>query len=143
MSATESTQETGYPRSWKWGSDPDRIEGRYVETTEGPSRYGDVPIVVLELDSGEKVGVWLFNRAVRDRFAREVVRRASGDLHAGERIVVERLEERTSQSTGYPYRAFRVEFERSPVRSARQILGDATAAASAEQGADEEDDIPF
>ena len=72
-----------FPRTWIFDEHGDVVEGNYVEINEGPARFDHVPIVVLELDDGERVGVWLFATVLRSAFADEVRRRPSGDFPGG------------------------------------------------------------
>lgn len=119
------TNDSEYPRTWMFDKHGDSLEGRFVAIDEGPAKYDHVPIVVLELEDGERVGLWLFPTVLRNAFTEEVRRRASGDFEPGERIRVERLEERVS-ANDRRYRDFEVEFEHAVGRrSAAAILAEA------------------
>jgi len=140
---------TQYPRTWIFDEHGEVLEGGYVEINEGPAKHDHVPIVVLELDDGERVGVWLFPKVLRGAFTEEARRRPSGDFEPGERIRIERLEERVS-AIDRRYRDFEVEFEHAAGRrSAAAILaaapgdGDGAPAPSRLEYDPATADIPF
>jgi hypothetical protein len=136
----DDQDEPDYPRNWRWEEDGDTLAGTFVEITEGPTSYGDRPIVVLDVD-GERRSIWLFETALQNRFADEVRKRTSGDLTVGERITIVRGEMVTS-GTGRNYRAFKVRFPDRPKRKATDILG--TPAHEPEPATSENDDeLPF
>jgi hypothetical protein len=145
VSAAETLTDSNdneYPRNWRWEEDGDTLAGTFVEITEGPTSYGDKPIVVLEVD-GERRSIWLFETAVQNRFADEVRKRASGDLTVGERITIVRGEMVTS-GTGRNYRAFKVRFPDRPKRKASEILGAPTHEPEPPANESEDDDeLPF
>jgi transcriptional regulator with XRE-family HTH domain len=107
---------------WEQGSRPREHEAAYnVEFDEGPTAYGDKPILVLEVD-GEKRSVWLLETALQSRFADEVRKRPTGDLTPGERIIIHRGE-MVRSGTGRDYRSFKVRFPDRPKREAAEIIG--------------------
>jgi hypothetical protein len=116
-----AADETDFPRNWRWDEDGDDVEGRHVEFDEGPTAYGDKPILVLEVD-GEKRSVWLLETALQSRFADEVRKRPTGDLTPGERIIIHRGE-MVRSGTGRDYRSFKVRFPDRPKREAAEIIG--------------------
>ena len=129
-----------FPRGWRWDDDGDTVEGTFVEFDEGPTAYGDRPIIVVEVD-GENRSVWLFETALQSRFADEVAKRPTGDLTAGERISIRRGDMVTS-GTGRDYRSFKVRFPDRPKRKAAEILGAPTTEPDGTEN-DEGDDLPF
>jgi hypothetical protein len=107
-----------------WDQDGDEVTGGYRGFTQGHTRDGTaVPIVQLELANSETVSVWMFNEALRARFADEVRSRPDKDLDPGERVTIRRGDKR--QSTSNPdrqYRAFEVTFGNSRQPSALDLL---------------------
>ena len=137
------TTDTTFPRSWSWDEDGDLLRGRYVEISEAPTREGVKPVLIVEVEGGERRTCWLFHEALRNKLAEEVARRPTGDLIPGEPIVIERLPWRESEG-GRRYRAYRVAFPERPKRSAREILlGTPAPEVGAEQVDDDAEDIPF
>jgi hypothetical protein len=134
--------ESDFPRNWRWDDDGDELEGTFLEFDEGPTAYGDKPILVLEVD-GEPRSVWLLETAIQSRFADEVAKRPARDLTVGERIQIRRGDIVTS-GTGRDYRAFKVRFPDRPKRKASEILGKPTGESpESDEEPNEDDDVPF
>jgi hypothetical protein len=142
---TQESPEPKFPRSWLWSNDGDEFAATYDSFDEGMTRdYGPRPIFVGVI-AGERRSVWLNETALRNRFADEVARRASGDLTPGERVTVKRLGKKMG-GNGRTYTAFEVDFPDRPRRSAREIFDVEPSAPSAndtEGAKDDEDGIPF
>lgn len=113
----------GYPRNWKFDEDGPVVVGRYVRMSGGFTRaYGEKPIMVLALDTGEQVGVWIFHTALGSKVARELMRRTAGDFDIGERIEIEQLGWTHPEGRAAAYMNYRVEFENTVQQSPRQLL---------------------
>jgi hypothetical protein len=144
MSAAETLTESNddeYPRNWRWDEDGDTVEGLFVGFDEGPTAYGDRPILVLHVD-GEARNIWLLETALRARLADEVAKRPTRDLTAGEQVQIHRGEVVTS-GTGRDYRSFKVRFPDRPKRKATDILGAPTEPPKTDPEPAEDDPLPF
>ena len=103
--------------------------------------------LILDID-GEERSIWLLNEALFNQFRQEIQSRPERKLASGERVVVQRLGKRKSESTGREYVDFRVHFPDRPEPTLEQLWGDDIAAdkATDQQAADEgktDDGIPF
>lgn len=113
----------GYPRNWKFDEDGPIVSGRYVRMSGGYTRaYGEKPILVLALDSGEEVGVWIFHTALGSKVARELMRCTSGDFDPGEQVTIEQLGWSQPDGRTAAYMNYRVEFANAVQQSPRQLL---------------------
>jgi hypothetical protein len=113
-----------YPRTWMWAEDGPVAEGNYVRADEGHTRDGTrVGILVLEIADEERA-LWTFEAAFRSKLADELRRRGERDFEAGERIRVERGEEKRRSEQGFDYWPFSVEFGNARPRDAAAIFGD-------------------
>jgi len=126
-----------------FAEDGDEVAGTFVAFDEGQTRdYGLKPILILD-GIGNPPGrrtVWLFG-ILSGQFAKELERRGTTDLEGGERIVITRLGEKQSESSGRMYTDYRVLFPDRPRKSGSDILG-----VKAERPVDEpdgDDDVPF
>jgi hypothetical protein len=138
-----STSEATYPPNWIFDDDGDEVEGKYVAFDEGQTRdYGLKPILLLDDVGGlaDRRTVWLFG-ILPGQFAKELERRGTSDLVPGERIVITRLGEKKSESTGRMYTDYRVSFPDRPRKSAGDILG--ARDKPAEKPDEDDDSVPF
>src|SRR5829696_8026424 len=110
MSATD---ESGFPRSWRWDEDGRRVEGTFVRMDRGPTEYGQRPIVVLDVGGVER-SVWLNTDVVKAKFRDELVRRGGRRFDVGERLSVERAAEKKTSAAGRDYWPFWVKFPDAP-----------------------------
>jgi hypothetical protein len=130
-----------FPRTWRWDDDGDTVEGRFIGFDEGPTAYGDKPIVVLQVD-GEPRSLWLFDTALVSKFREEVRKRPTRDLTAGEQLYIKRGGMITS-GTGRDYRRYDVRFPDRPKRKAAEILGSRGEQDEVTPDELEDDDLPF
>ena len=101
------TTPTEYPTSHRFENDGDSIAGAVVRYSEGPGKFGPVPIMVLDTDMGER-SIWLFSSILREKVGK-------AKPLPGERVVVTYLGQRTSQATGNTYKAWGVDVsDRTP-----------------------------
>jgi hypothetical protein len=138
-----ATTETDYPANWIFDEDGDEVAGTFVAFDEGQTRdYGLKPILILDGvgDPPERRTVWLFG-ILPGQFAKELERRGTGDLVVGERIVITRLGEKQSESTGRMYTDYRVLFPDRPAKSASDILG--VRDKPAEKPDEDDGSVPF
>jgi hypothetical protein len=155
---TAKRADSDYPRYWDWEADGRRIEGTFVEFGEGVSREEWRMFALLEIDNvdgepreKEQRTIWFHHEALSSKFFERI--RRLGAIEPGERIVIERAEEKVLSGNGYEYFPYRVEFPDAPGLSqealverympeskgqSREEPGKAEA-----DGAPEDDGIPF
>jgi hypothetical protein len=115
-------KQASFPRSWRWETDGELVSGRYLRFDSGPTRgYGRKPIIVLDLD-GEERSIWLMQDVLYNRFRDELIGRPGRKLTVGERIVIRRLGEKTSEESGRTYRAFSILFPDRPETSPETLF---------------------
>ena len=115
------TSETRFPRPWLWGEDGDVAAGTFRRFDAGPTReYGRKPIAVLGIE-GEDRSVWLMQDVLYNKFRDELADRPEHTLAIGERVVIERLGEKVSDS-GRTYWNFRVLFPDRPEPSTETLF---------------------
>jgi hypothetical protein len=138
-----------FPRSWRWAEDGSTFDARIDRITTGMSAHGIRPILEGRLtETGERIGLWLNEDAVRGRVADEVKRRPAKRLEPGERVVISRGEEKRPSTTN-PDRLvwpFSVRFPEAPEQDQLAALGadDREPKEAAEpSGQASDDDIPF
>jgi hypothetical protein len=118
-----TADEPAYPRSWIWDDDGDIAAGTYVKADRAPTRdYGPKTVVVLEIEGVER-SIWLLNDALFNKFRQEIAARPGRQLTPGERVIVQRLEEKISQSSGRKYRDFRAYFPDKPPPTIEDLWG--------------------
>jgi hypothetical protein len=92
----------------------DACSGRFVRFDKAATRdFGKKLILVLEVD-GEERSIWLLQTALFNRIRDELGDRPERKLNAGERVVIHRLAETTTQDGNRSYRPFRVYFPDRP-----------------------------
>jgi hypothetical protein len=118
------------------------VEGKFIGFDEGPTAYGDKPIVVVQVD-GEPRSLWLFDTALVSKFRDEIRRRTTRDLTPGEQLYIKRGQMITS-GTGRDYRRYDVRFPDRPKRKAADILGAPTDdPLEPDQERAEDESLPF
>lgn len=140
-----ATTETNYPPNWIFDDDGDEVAGTFVAFDEGQTRdYGLKPILILDGAGAleERRTVWLFG-ILPGQFAKELERRGASDLTVGESIVITRLGEKVSESTGRTYTDYRVLFPDRPRKSAGDILGAKEKPVEGQQTDDDDGGVPF
>jgi len=144
MAATQNTHDETFPATWRWDEHGRTLHGLYVRMDEAVTDYGRRPILILDVD-GEERSVWLFDTALVSKFHDQLATRPTGDFTAGERIVIERGEEKVESAGGRRYWPYKVRFPDAPKRSASDILGvDKPSTVELEpDDAPSDDDIPF
>lgn len=76
-----------------------------VGWSKGRTRRDEThPILIVETEDGRRLGVWLFNRVLREKIA-------EFDVQIGEMVLIRRLPDRTS-AAGQVYRDFVVAVDR-------------------------------
>jgi hypothetical protein len=133
-----------------WDEDGDLLAGTFVKADRAPTRYGPRTVVVLDVD-GEQRSVWLLNEALFNQFKKEIQSRPDRKLTLSERVVVQRLGTRESQSTGHNYVDFRAHFPDRPQPTLEQLWGDDVNAGQPKATVDQpkagdagpDSDIPF
>lgn len=92
------------PPSWR-PEVGDELIGIATGWSKGRTRRDEVhPILIVETEEGRRLGVWLFNRVLREKVAEL-------DVQVGEMVLVRRLPDRTS-AAGQVYRDFVVAIDR-------------------------------
>jgi hypothetical protein len=141
--------EDEFPRSWIWHEDGSRFDARIDRITTGTSAFGTRPILEGKLtETGERIGLWLNEDAVRGRIADEIKKRPKRRLESGERVVITRGDEKRPSKTN-PDRLvwpFSVRFPEAPELDQLAALGEVDDADKEpeEPAGDEPDgDIPF
>lgn len=89
-----------FPKTVVLDDENPKVLGIFRRVDSGPSDYGPVPIVVLETQSGEEIGLWLFHAVLRNQFAQQAPK-------VGEMVGVRFLGKRTGAS-GRAYSNYRV-----------------------------------
>lgn len=117
--STEETTAEDFPRNWRFDEDGAEVRGKFVRFDTGPTQeYGEVPIVVLNVD-GEERSVWCFHTALKSKFQKEVNRR---DIEVGEQINIKQAGEKKSGSNR-TYMNYFVAFPEAPPIDAKAIFG--------------------
>jgi hypothetical protein len=145
MAAKQNTPDETFPATWRWDEHGRTVHGVYVRMDEAATDYGRKPIIVLDVD-GEERSVWLFDTALVSKFQDQLGTRPTRDFTVGERIRIERGEEKVESAGGRRYWPYRVKFPDAPKRSASDILGvDAPSTIEIEPDSDAsgDDEIPF
>lgn len=134
-----------FPRNWDFSAEPELV-GHYCEIREVAFPDGSRQLVELELDSGERVTLWLSAAALRRNFVDELKARArngASDFEVGERIKIVRGASKRTSANGFDYWPFTIEFQHAAKRSAADLLlGDESQAGDASQ-LSPDDDLPF
>ena len=149
VTTTPEAETSDYPAWWDWDDDGDVVAGTFVGMGKGFTAHGERVYVTLAIGGVERT-VWLHWSALLSQFSREVHRRPDKTIHAGERVIIRRLGERTS-GNGRDYINFDSEFPDGPETSQADLLsmpGEPTreAVAADEPTAESENpdgDIPF
>jgi hypothetical protein len=144
MAAKQNTPDETFPATWRWDEHGRTVQGAYVRMDEAATDYGRRAIIVLNVN-GEERSVWLFDTALVSKFQDQLATRPTGDFTAGERILIERGEEKVESSGGRRYWPYRVRFPDAPKRSASDILGvdKANTVELEPDDAQSDDEIPF
>jgi hypothetical protein len=61
--------DQGDPEAWKFQEDGPRVKGKLLSADSAPTKHGNVPILVLEVE-GKPRSVWLMHTAVRNKVKR-------------------------------------------------------------------------
>lgn len=134
------------PETWLWDEDGDACAGTFVRFDKGATReYGKKLILVLRVGGVER-SVWLLQTALYSRIRDEIADRPERKLEAGERVLIHRLPETTTEDGKRTYRPYRAYFPDKPeLDVAREFDLDKPAAKTqaAADGSDVDDDIPF
>jgi hypothetical protein len=157
---TAKKADSDYPRYWDWQEDGRRIEGRFVEFGEGVSRDEWRMFALLEIDNvdgeprePEPRTIWFHHEALSSRFFERI--RRLGPIEPGERVVIERAEQKVLSGNGYEYFPYRVEFLDAPGLSQEALVARYMPASKGESreepgkaeadgdGDPGDDDIPF
>ncbi len=92
-----------FPESWRgFNADGDLFVGTVDGYSEGPGKFGPVPILQASDTEGKAWSIWLFSSILREKVGKAAPK-------PGEKIVVTYLGEATSQASGNTYKRWAVE----------------------------------
>jgi hypothetical protein len=144
---SQHESDDDFPRSWIWNEDGPRFDARIDRITSGTSAFGARPILEGTLtETGERIGLWLNEDAIRGRMIDEIKQRPRKRLEPGERVIITRGEEKRPSKTN-PDRnvwPFSVRFPEAPEQDQLAALGvEVVDEAEQPEGDEGESGIPF
>jgi hypothetical protein len=123
MGKVAEQEDAVYPAAWIFDEDGPTVAGAFVKFAEGRTReYGKKVICVLDVGGVER-SVWLSQMALFSKFKDELESRPSKTLEPGERVVVQRGDEKVKGKNDRSYWPFVVVFPDAPERSTADMFG--------------------
>jgi hypothetical protein len=146
QSIDDGNQE--FPAAWLFSEDGDLEAAEFVALKSGPTRsFGWKPIAVVRV-GGQERSLWLLNTVLYESFKRELARRPSRKLEAGERITVRKKGQTRNAEGTRTYEDYKVVFHDTPQPSVTEMFGlDEPEPAAGDASGDEsnavDSDTPF